>query len=225
MTNQANGSREAFESACGKMPHSVNMAKDADGHYKAPSTYMMLLAWNAAIDSAPSPDAIGSREALIDAMCMTWRHDFGIVVDSPQWVIAPHIDSSGIRASGMTKFERDGLRMLMRQLLDHHGADIAAIHHPAPLHAPVAAPAACEAAFERWNKRQPMDYRTSLGRAVAHSGYVDAWHEAAKYCAAPPDAIAAARAEAYRECANMIVGERSVLDAYHKIKARIEGGE
>ena len=45
----------------------------------------------------------------IDAMCMTWRHDFGLdkCADSPI-------------SSGMNESEREALRRDMRQLVAHH---------------------------------------------------------------------------------------------------------
>ncbi len=50
-------------------------------------------------------------ERLINGMCLTWRHDFGLDRGAdPDWGIV----------SGMTEQERDGLRLQMRQLVQHH---------------------------------------------------------------------------------------------------------
>ena len=46
---------------------------------------------------------------LIDRMCMTWRHDFGLVREEGR-------DSL---SGGMTERERESLRGCMRQLWDH----------------------------------------------------------------------------------------------------------
>lgn len=44
--------------------------------------------------------------ALIDSMCMRWRHDFGLDVQG------------GVLGSGMTENEREHLRARMRQLYE-----------------------------------------------------------------------------------------------------------
>lgn len=49
------------------------------------------------------------RARVVDAMCMTWRHDFGL--DRKE-------DELG--SCGMTDTERDALRRQMGQLYDHH---------------------------------------------------------------------------------------------------------
>lgn len=57
-------------------------------------------------------------DALINGMCLTWRHDFGIPAVAP--------DDEGRVAwcdglpIGMTQKEKDGLRLQMRQLYEHH---------------------------------------------------------------------------------------------------------
>ena len=53
------------------------------------------------------PDDI--PEDVINAMCLTWRHDFGL----------PKGDDA-IIPYGMTDLEREGLRMQMRQIYQHH---------------------------------------------------------------------------------------------------------
>lgn len=55
---------------------------------------------------------------LINAMCMTWRHDFGLD-DNPKHLAL---------FSGMTDIARQGLRDQMCQLLSHHGAAIATLY-------------------------------------------------------------------------------------------------
>lgn len=57
-------------------------------------------------------------EELINGMCMTWRHDFGL--DRPEANKDGIIGWSDGLAMGMTIVERDGLRMQMRQLYQHH---------------------------------------------------------------------------------------------------------
>jgi hypothetical protein len=53
-------------------------------------------------------------ERIIDAMCVTWRHDFGLVLpDNAQWY-----------GSGMTERERERLRSQMRQLWEHNIAPL-----------------------------------------------------------------------------------------------------
>lgn len=46
---------------------------------------------------------------VINAMCLTWRHDFGL---NYQDVFLGQV--------GMTEQERDGLRLQMRQIYEHH---------------------------------------------------------------------------------------------------------
>ena len=49
---------------------------------------------------------------LIDSMCLTWRHDFGLVrLDG---------DDGAFLGSGMTEKERESLRRDMRQLWEHN---------------------------------------------------------------------------------------------------------
>lgn len=59
---------------------------------------------------------------LINAMCMTWRHDFGLD-DNPKHLAL---------FSGMTDIARQGLRDQMCQLLSHHGAAIATLYASPP---------------------------------------------------------------------------------------------
>lgn len=56
------------------------------------------------------PDEITQEADLIDAMCLTWRHDFALPRST---------DSLGIEY-GMTSQGRDGLRLQMRQIYEHH---------------------------------------------------------------------------------------------------------
>lgn len=51
------------------------------------------------------------RARVVDAMCMTWRHDFGLDRKDDE-----------IGSCGMTGAERDALRRQMGQLYDHHFA-------------------------------------------------------------------------------------------------------
>ena len=68
--------------------------------------------------------AAQSTDADINAMCMTWRHDFGLN--------APDADADDRRAwsdgmsVGMTQAERDGLRLSMRQVWHHCVAPVVA---------------------------------------------------------------------------------------------------
>jgi hypothetical protein len=55
------------------------------------------------------------RAALINAMCMTWRHDFGLNKPEANGKAWPF----GI-ASGMNDQERQALRTQMTQLVEHH---------------------------------------------------------------------------------------------------------
>ncbi|MCW1937566.1 hypothetical protein OMD46_16710 [Pseudomonas sp. MDMC_285] len=49
------------------------------------------------------------RARVVDAMCMTWRHDFGLERKEDE-----------LGSCGMTETERDALRRQMGQLYDHH---------------------------------------------------------------------------------------------------------
>ena len=49
------------------------------------------------------------RARVVDAMCMTWRHDFGLERKEDE-----------LGSCGMTDGERDALRRQMGQLYDHH---------------------------------------------------------------------------------------------------------
>jgi hypothetical protein len=55
------------------------------------------------------PQAL-DRPAIIDAMCITWRHDFGL----------DRINDELSVGCGMSDGERDFLRREMGQLFDHH---------------------------------------------------------------------------------------------------------
>ncbi|MDQ7982260.1 hypothetical protein QYH69_34105 [Paraburkholderia sp. SARCC-3016] len=48
--------------------------------------------------------------AVIESMCLTWRHDFGV----------DRVTSEQIVGAGMTDEERDFLRREMGQLFEHH---------------------------------------------------------------------------------------------------------
>ncbi|MFM0226154.1 hypothetical protein [Paraburkholderia dipogonis] len=52
------------------------------------------------------------RAAIIEAMCLTWRHDFGL----------DRINNALLVGCGMSEGERDFLRREMGQLFDHHFA-------------------------------------------------------------------------------------------------------
>ena len=53
-------------------------------------------------------------EDVINPMCLTWRHDFGMVLDEE-----PRVGYWGV-PSGMTEEQREALRRDMRQLYRHH---------------------------------------------------------------------------------------------------------
>ncbi|MFM0432360.1 hypothetical protein PQQ75_25340 [Paraburkholderia aspalathi] len=57
------------------------------------------------------PEAL-DRAAIIEAMCLTWRHDFGL----------ERINDDFTVGCGMSDGERDFLRREMGQLFDHHFA-------------------------------------------------------------------------------------------------------
>lgn len=59
--------------------------------------------------------------ALINSMCLTWRHDFGLDREA---------DSEWGIACGMTEHERNGLRLQMRQLVEHHFLPLLAERQP-----------------------------------------------------------------------------------------------
>ncbi len=59
-------------------------------------------------DDPSMPD----RAAIIEAMCLTWRHDFG----------SERINNDLVAGIGMSNDERDFLRQEMGQLFDHHVA-------------------------------------------------------------------------------------------------------
>ncbi|MCS8292498.1 hypothetical protein N0517_10755 [Pseudomonas aeruginosa] len=50
-----------------------------------------------------------AKEKIVEAMCMTWRHDFGLSKRHGQF-----------GSSGMTPDEQNSLRSRMGQLFDHH---------------------------------------------------------------------------------------------------------
>lgn len=54
-----------------------------------------------------------NREKIITAMCMTWRHDFGIVKNNQANTIADII------SCGMTQIEREQLIEKMAQIFDN----------------------------------------------------------------------------------------------------------
>lgn len=53
------------------------------------------------------------RQRMIESMCLTWRHDFGLDAPAP-----------GSLASGMTESGRQHLRGEMGKLFDHHFAPV-----------------------------------------------------------------------------------------------------
>lgn len=54
-----------------------------------------------------------TKRLIVDSLCMTWRHDFGL--DNP---------SRSPLSSGMKPGEREGLRNRMAQLFEHHIAHL-----------------------------------------------------------------------------------------------------
>lgn len=52
------------------------------------------------------------RAAIIEAMCLTWRHDFGLERINDEFTVG----------CGMSEGERDFLRREMGQLFEHHFA-------------------------------------------------------------------------------------------------------
>jgi hypothetical protein len=72
-----------------------------------------------------------NRCEIIEAMCVTWRHDFGI----------DRINDALVVGCGMSEGEREFLRREMGQLFDHHIA-------PAVEQAVAAERAACLAVVE-----------------------------------------------------------------------------
>lgn len=55
------------------------------------------------------------REAFIDSMCLTWRHDFGL-----------ERDGDDALCCGMTPVEREALRRNMAQIYEHHVSPLCA---------------------------------------------------------------------------------------------------
>jgi hypothetical protein len=55
-----------------------------------------------------------NREQLITDMCLTFRHDYGLVISED--------DRMYTLNSGMTELERQGLFSTMSQVFDHHFA-------------------------------------------------------------------------------------------------------
>jgi hypothetical protein len=54
-----------------------------------------------------------NRDKIIASMCMTWRHDFGIIKNNQANTIADII------SSGMTQIERERLIEKMAQIFDN----------------------------------------------------------------------------------------------------------
>lgn len=54
-------------------------------------------------------DDVRREDAIINSMCLTWRHDFGLP-----------LAASGMMGSGMTEVDRECLRRQMRQIYRHH---------------------------------------------------------------------------------------------------------
>ena len=55
------------------------------------------------------------REQLITDMCLTFRHDYGLVISEDERMYS--------LSSGMTELERQGLFTTMSQVFDHHFAN------------------------------------------------------------------------------------------------------
>ena len=55
------------------------------------------------------------REQLITDMCLTFRHDYGLVISEDERMYS--------LSSGMTELERQGLFNTMSQIFDHHFAN------------------------------------------------------------------------------------------------------
>lgn len=83
------------------------------------------------------PDDIG--QDLIDAMCLTWRHDFGL--------------AEVTEFAGMTEASKVGLRLQMRQIYEHHFV-------PAILAATAAEREACAAVADSLAKGNPKQVPT-----------------------------------------------------------------
>lgn len=94
-------------------------------------------------------------DRLIDSMCLTWRHDFGLT-------------KTDALSSGIADGEREQLRRQMQQLLTHHGHEIAARF--------TAAQPPAQAGAEVWHPMEtaPKDgtevilRNVSWNRALAH---------------------------------------------------------
>ena len=55
-----------------------------------------------------------NREEIITDMCLTFRHDFGLVISEDERMYSLN--------SGMTELERQGLFSTMSQVFEHHFA-------------------------------------------------------------------------------------------------------
>lgn len=55
-----------------------------------------------------------NREEIINNMCLTFRHDYGLVISEDERMYS--------LSSGMTELERQGLFLTMSQVFDHHFA-------------------------------------------------------------------------------------------------------
>jgi len=56
-----------------------------------------------------------TREEIINSMCLTFRHDYGLVISEDERMYS--------LSSGMTELERQGLFTTMSQVFDHHFAN------------------------------------------------------------------------------------------------------
>ena len=56
-----------------------------------------------------------NREEIINNMCLTFRHDYGLVISEDERMYS--------LSSGMTELERQGLFTTMSQVFDHHFAN------------------------------------------------------------------------------------------------------
>ena len=72
-----------------------------------------------------------NREEIINNMCMTFRHDYGLVISED--------DRMYTLNSGMTELERQGLFNTMAQVFDHNIAPLvdSAMKYEAGTHCPI----------------------------------------------------------------------------------------
>ena len=113
---------------------------------------------------------MSDRDKLIDAMCLTWRTDFGL----PKF---DGMSGAWIGNINIENRERSILRRKMRQLLDHHGAAIARQFAQAE---PV--------------QSREAEYRSMLERWLLF-GRADAGGDIARHVVADTEALLAERGE------------------------------